>query len=329
MHRLFFFLSCFLLLNVTIFSQKYNILTPSGGGEPYLDNFTNCISDSERVAIKKMLNENVELLVRDGVLQPSSQRSIVSFDWPLQKVSSLEFNSYYATNNFVDQDQTSGLQDYHCDARTYNGHLGSDFDTWPFPWYLYDNDLVEVIAGEAGTIIGKTDGNEDDHCSCTGTWNAIFIQHADGSKAWYGHMKANSLTSKNIGASVAKGEYLGVVASSGCSTQPHLHFEVLDEMDNTIDPYSGSCNSLNPSSWWATQPPNREPTLNALLTHYAVPEHGCPGINEDPHFSNSFNPGDVIYMAAYYHDQLVNDVSNLRVRRPNNTIWQSWSHTSP
>ena len=50
--------------------------------------------------------------------------------------------------------------------------------------------------------------------------------HADGSVAWYGHMKAGSLTNKAVGQTVSSGEYLGIVGSSGNSTGPHLHFGI-------------------------------------------------------------------------------------------------------
>jgi Peptidase family M23/Secretion system C-terminal sorting domain len=322
--KLILFLSLF---NQILFSQE---LVPDGGGEVSVLQESNCLSKAQRQDIQLMLNENVKELKKKGLLSETNLNTKVSvaFDWPLQKTAGLAFNSYYATNNFVDQNTGSGLLDYNCDARTYNGHNGTDIDTWPFPWYIYNNDFVEVIAGEVGIITGKTDGNDDDHCSCSGDWNAVFVQHADNSTAWYGHLKKNSLTTKTVGQSVAKGEYIGVVASSGCSTQPHLHFEVYDNSNNLIDPYSGPCNSLNGSSWWASQPANREPTLNALLTHDAVPVHGCPGVNESPHFSDAFIPGQTIYMATYYHDQLNGDVSNLRIKKPDNSIWQSWSHTS-
>jgi len=321
-----------LIILLVIVSQNHfsQELPPNGGGEYAILKETKCLSENQRKDIQLMLNQNIEELKENGILNKPDLKTIMdmAFDWPLQKTAGLSFNSYYAINNFVDQNNGSGLLDYNCDARTYDGHNGTDIDTWPFPWYIYDNDFVEVISGEAGIITGKTDGNDDDHCSCSGNWNAIFVQHADGSSAWYGHLKKNSLTTKTVGESVEKGEYLGVVASSGCSTQPHLHFEIHDNSNNLIDPFSGDCNSLNGSPWWASQPENREPTLNALLTHDAVPVHGCPGVNESPNISNVFSPDQTIYMATYYHDQLNGDVSDLRIRMPDNSIWQSWNHTS-
>ena len=42
------------------------------------------------------------------------------------------------------------------------------------------------------------------------------------------------MTSKSIGQTVTKGEFLGKVASSGKSTGPHLHLEVHDSSSNTV-----------------------------------------------------------------------------------------------
>ena len=77
------------------------------------------------------------------------------------------------------------------------------------------------------------------------------------------------------------------------------------------------------------QKANREPTMNALFTHDAVPIHGCPSINEYPHFQNTFLVGDTIHCAAYYHDQLQGDTTYFRLRRPDNTVYTSWQHNSP
>ena len=40
----------------------------------------------------------------------------------------------------------------------------------------------------------------------------FMFMHADGSIAWYGHMKSGSLTEKQD--TVAQGEYLGIIGSS-------------------------------------------------------------------------------------------------------------------
>jgi hypothetical protein len=82
-----------------------------------------------------------------------------------------------------------------------------------------DNQQVEISAAAAGTIVSKSDGNFDRSCTFNNNqWNAVYVYQADGSVGWYGHMKSGSLTLKGVGASVAAGEYLGRVGSSGSST---------------------------------------------------------------------------------------------------------------
>jgi len=315
------------------------------GGAVTLQSQTHaCLSSHDRSHIKTRLVESRKHLQDKGRLPIRTGREAMmpQFELPLRKTAGLAFNSYYSIYNFVDHDPTvSGGQygptnlDYNCGNRSYDNadgynHQGIDYVSWPFPWHLYEHNFVEVIAAESGTIIGKDDGQTDDRCTPDSTWNAVYLQHADGSESWYGHLKNNSLTTKTVGQTVSKGEYLGVVASSGLSNIPHLHFEVYDASNQLIDPYAGACNSLNSNtSWWANQPAYREPTLNTLLTHSAVPIHGCPTAGEDPRFANVFSPGQTIFVATYYRDQLEDDVTTHRIRRPDNSVWYTWQHTAP
>lgn len=320
----FYLLSSLLLLVNICFTQE---LVPIGG--EFVFEKTQCITDSERHHIEATLQENTQRLKYEGKLTVD-KNAIVFFDWPLQKTADLGFNSYYAISNYVDQDASGGLRDYDCGMRTYDGHNGIDIYTWPFDWYMYENDLVEVIAAASGTIIGKNDGEFDQYCvwGNNGTANYVIIQHSDGSVAYYWHMKNGSVTTKAVGASVVMGEYLGVVASSGFSSGPHLHFEVRDANENVIEPFQGQCNNLNNQSWWLAQEPYRKPTLNAILTHNSAPIMGCPAANESPHFSNCFSPGDTLYTALYFRDQLYGEITNLRLRRPDNSLYHSWIFNS-
>lgn len=56
-----------------------------------------------------------------------------------------------------------------------------------------------------------------------GYGNCIRINHGYGYETLYGHMSAIKV---NIGASVQRGEIIGLVGSTGKSTGPHLHYEV-------------------------------------------------------------------------------------------------------
>ena len=54
--------------------------------------------------------------------------------------------------------------------------------------------------------------------------NMVILQHPNGTRTLYGHMSKLGTTT---GASVTQGEVIGYVGSSGRSTGPHLHLEVL------------------------------------------------------------------------------------------------------
>lgn len=299
-----------------------------GGGEFVFQN-TECISDADRSVIWDEINKNVDMLTRQGKLTTNPD-AIVLFSWPLKKAANLTDPGYYGISNYVDHNNSSGLLDYNCGQRTYNGHKGTDIYTWPFAWYKMDNNQVEIIAGAPGTIVYKNDGQFDRSCNFNNNiWNAVYVRHADGSTAWYGHLKKNSLTSKAVGQTVAQGEYLGVLGSSGNSTGPHLHFEIYDVSNQLIDPWQGTCNSLNAQTWWGPQKPYFEPKMNALKTNARPPVFPACPTQELQNTQTNFNRGDSIYFIPYYADQPAGMTTQFTIFYPNNSVWDSWSHSSP
>lgn len=299
-----------------------------GGGEFVFQN-TECISDADRPMMWEEINKNIDMLTRQGKIHYDPD-AVVLFEWPLKKAANLTDPGYYGISNYVDQNNTSALLDYNCGQRTYNGHKGTDIYTWPFGWYKMDNNQVEIIAAAPGVITYRNDGQFDRSCAMNGNqWNAVYVRHIDGSIAWYGHLKKNSVTSKGVGDSVALGEYLGVLGSSGNSTGPHLHFEVYNNSSQLIDPWQGTCNSLNPQSWWGPQKPYFEPKINALKTNARPPVFPTCPTQEILNTQSNFNPGDSIFFIPYYADQAAGLVTQFTLFYPNNTVWDSWSHSSP
>lgn len=81
-------------------------------------------------------------------------------------------------------------------------------------------------AAADGTVIFA--GNKND-----GYGNQVVVRHADGTQSRYAHL--SKLNVKN-GDGVTRGVPVGLVGSTGRSTGPHLHFEVMDSRGNRMDP---------------------------------------------------------------------------------------------
>ena len=327
----------FLSLMLLLFGVS--VAQVAGGEKVFNPDGINCVSVEEYEIYHAAVANNIEELTKQGLrlyqnnLSRSSEQQ-VSFTWPVQQADGFEYNSTWGISVYFDHDEsTGGLEDWNCGTRTYDttsgyNHQGVDIFTWPFSWKQMIEGQTEIIAAADGQIIYKNDGSFDRNCTAGGNgqqWNAVFVEHSDGSIAWYGHMKDGSPTSKNVGETVEQGEYLGIVGSSGNSTGPHLHFEVYDETNTLIDPYAGPCNDINDTTWWADQKEYLNTGVNAALTHTNLPDFGtCPDI-EETFESTQFDPGDTVWFIGYYKDQVTGTSSLNEVFDPSGNLFSSWS----
>lgn len=316
-------------------TESEPVLLAMGGGEYELEHAPH-LTEAQRAEIEAMLLENSIMLTENGRLPAPNTAAAVSFTWPLKTAVGFTDPGYQAVTGYVDHNLAfpDQLQDYTCGEHTYDtssgyNHQGTDYFLWPFPWNKMDEGVVSVVAAAPGVILGKRDGNYDRSCSFNSNqWNAVYVRHADGSVAWYGHLKNGSLTTKGIGESVQAGEYLGLVGSSGNSSGPHLHFEVYRALpynsSNLIDPYVGACNSLDGASWWAEQPSYREPGINKLTTGSAPVEFAdCPS-PDITHERNRFSPGNAVTFTAYFRNQVQSESSTHTIYRPDGSVFASW-----
>ena len=73
-----------------------------------------------------------------------------------------------------------------------------------------------ILAADSGTVVTNT-------YNAGGYGNYVVINHGNGYATLYGHMSSSAVT---LGQTVAKGQVIGYVGSTGLTTGPHLHFEV-------------------------------------------------------------------------------------------------------
>jgi len=97
------------------------------------------------------------------------------------------------------------------DYSTKTNHLGID---------LAGNEGEAVYASDAGVIVYA--GWND-----YGYGNMIMVDHGNGFQTLYAHLSALNV---GCGQSVGQGEVIGAVGSTGRSSGPHLHFEIMAGM---------------------------------------------------------------------------------------------------
>ena len=159
------------------------------------------------------------------------------------------------------------------------------------------------------------------------TPNAVYIRHADGSVAWYLHIKSGPPTTKLVGDTVVAGEKLGIVGSSGSSTAPHLHFELYNAANQLQDPFQGACNTINAFSYWSSQESYRVSRINNLVTGSAPPVFpSCP-TTETTNEKTVFQPGESVYTSIYYRDLQPSQTAQYSLLRPDGSTYQGTSQT--
>lgn len=317
--------------------------TFEGGGDLSPRQHVQHLSVDERIAIQAQVRSTVAKLEAESRLEgsggalgePLGNHTRPEFIWPVRKAAHITDYNVDGVSNFVDHDSNYPFQtlDYNCGRRSYDtsggyNHRGLDIFTTPFSWLKMDNNAVEVIAAAPGVITGRIDGNQDRSCRLNSSqWNAVYVRHNDGSHAWYGHLKNGSVTTKQVGDRVDAGEYLGVIGSSGNSTGPHLHLEILDASYRTIDPYAGNCNVLNADSWWEQQPDYYVTRLNHISTGSDRPYFNqCPQPAE-PNEKRTFQSAEPVFLVSYYRDLTNSSVTQHRINRPDGSVYTTWNFT--
>lgn len=141
----------------------------------------------------------------------------------------IAFGGYIETRNLYKR--SAVFKDNKSDER--NIHTGLD---------LWINEQAEIYAAFDGTI------HSFQNNTALGDYGpTIILQHEiEGFKfhTLYGHLSLESLSGKNIGDKIQKGQTiatLGLPPTNG-DYAPHLHFQIIIDIENKIGDYPGVCN---------------------------------------------------------------------------------------
>jgi murein DD-endopeptidase MepM/ murein hydrolase activator NlpD len=82
----------------------------------------------------------------------------------------------------------------------------------------------DVLAARAGEVVAVKEDSPDDGRG-RGRHNFVFVQHEDGTVAFYAHLQQEGVL-VGVGDTVAAGDVIALSGNSGLTGRPHLHFGV-------------------------------------------------------------------------------------------------------
>lgn len=112
------------------------------------------------------------------------------------------------------------------------GVVGEGNFMWPTSGYIsqrysWYHQAVDIASGGGPAIVASQGGTVTTAgWSGGGYGNFVVIDHGNGYRTLYAHMASNSIV-VSAGQKVSQGQKLGIMGSTGRSTGPHLHFEVI------------------------------------------------------------------------------------------------------
>jgi murein DD-endopeptidase MepM/ murein hydrolase activator NlpD len=221
----------------------------------------------------------------------------------------------WVINNYVDLSSFPSILDYQGGEKAYDGHNGIDIDVPNFRWMDAD---FPILAAAPGTVTAVRDGEFDRNVSCVGTWNFVEVTLLNNARAIYGHLK-NGSVAISVGDAVTTGQTLGVVGSSGCSTQAHLHFELRQADGTVVDPFEGG--------HWVS-PPAYTPPLT--LSDVYVKDGAITGFDEmkDPPANITELPlGNELAVGMSMAGGVPGDVIGITFRTPGGALHLDGSRT--
>jgi len=236
-----------------------------------------------------------------------------------------QYGKDFVIVNYPDWGLGFSIKDHNCGSKTYDGHQGTDIVIRGFPQM---DSGVFVLAANDGVVFRVIDGFFDrETVSDTSKklGNYIEIYHATSNTwSYYAHLRKNSMLVK-YGDTVAAGQRIAQVGSSGNSTDPHVHFELWYNAGSIIDPFSGSCG--NPGTYWKNPLP--------YDTSFAVWQHGL--INMIPHIdtlreradpkSQFSNQDAYITFWALQYGLKQGDSTRIEWYNPQGSLWFKESRT--
>jgi murein DD-endopeptidase MepM/ murein hydrolase activator NlpD len=318
-----------------------------------------------------------------------SQSKTYSFDWRQLKLNwpirfDPKVDSVFKNGDpYLFPTQYTALNTAEQDFMGQKGHNGIDIGFNSFR--PMDNNGAKVYAAATGILVAYRD-SLDDRMNNPGLWekftpanklnvtqiipalkvfgiqnypdgsgNVVYLQHANGFITQYAHLKKglSVLKKYKLGDRIPVGVLLGIMGSSGASSNPHLHFGVYTGPQSlspgAVIPTSGRISTLKAGQGWGyfVCPfyPEPAPSLENMWmgiypTVYKPAQNGVIDVFDVAVAASNFNAatpppnvvaiprGTPIYVKSYTNGALGNSVTLVQIAGESGNVFDSrWSST--
>jgi hypothetical protein len=247
---------------------------------------------------------------------PALAQPIV-LDWPVD----CELGTTCYIEDYVDTDPAHGRQsDYACGIKSRDGHKGTDIALLSF------ETQTTVRAAANAVVLRVRDGMVDDPKMPNVTddnacGNAVFLDHGQGWRTLYCHLKQGSL-SVAPGDTVSAGDPLGQIGLSGKTTHPHLHLSVYHN-GALVDPFrpnaTASCGEEQEMLWAEPSAYDRASLITAGFTD-AIPS--LPQVTTGKARRHTLRPDQPIVLYGHAGHAEHGDVLTLSATGPDGEVFQ-------
>ena len=208
----------------------------------------------------------------------------------------------------------------------YDGHAGWDIFVANFDQM---DEGVPVRAAAGGVVIESGDGSFDREDFWDFTLpdpriaNYVIIDHGDGWQTAYYHLQRDTVTVE-VGEQIVAGQTLGLIASSGITDGPHVHFAI-ERNGVPVEPmYALGDYFVDPPEYLG----HRAPKVTASGI---TDRHPSDDFKELPNDIRNFALNGGVNPWLWYRLEYVNsgDVISTEWRRPNGSLYSRFDWTAP
>ena len=223
-----------LLLGYVMIFKLFNYESKKDKIEKGMVNLNDRLEEIETICIKDSLNEtsNSEIQVKDNLVIRKIEHNLLRFLNNIQSYDDLEIiKPYLELKPGVLKSIPSMTP---LEKQTYRTSSTYGVRKHPISKKIKNHNGFDLAANQGSKVYATADGRVSlAKISNQGYGNHILIEHRFGFETKYGHLQQILISN---GEFVNQGQLIGYVGTTGLSTGPHLHYEIIKN-NKLIDPY--------------------------------------------------------------------------------------------